>query len=145
MANTLLILHLLGVIAWLGGSLTTGLIWARAASAPEPELEVATRNLQWMSRWIAMPSSVIVLLAGGALVSVANWDFSQGWIHVGTAMLVGAALVGVGLVAPATRSLLASLQTGAADRAALARTRAGLLIAWTMLLVAVWAMVAKPF
>lgn len=95
-----------------------GAIWMKAAKRPATELEATSKNLPWMSRWIAMPASIVVLVAGGGLVSVANWDVSQGWTHVGTALLVGSAVLGAALIAPAHPRLL---------------------------LVAMWAMAAKPF
>lgn len=145
MESTLLILHLLGVVAWLGGSLATGSAWMRSISRSDTELLVATENVKWMSRWIAMPASMVVLLAGGALVSAADWDWSFGWIHAGTGLLVAAALVGVAVIAPATRRLAGALQSGGRDSDAVARMRLGLISVQAMLVIAVWAMVVKPF
>jgi hypothetical protein len=117
----------------------------KAANRSAAELDTASKNLQWMSRWMAMPASIVVLLAGGQLVSVANWDFSQGWIHVGTTTLIGAAVVGAALIAPANRRLLVSLRDEGSVNAALDRMKAGLVLVQLMLLVAMWAMVAKSF
>ncbi len=144
-AQFLLILHLLGVVVWLGGSIAIGGLWLKSSSTGDTELLGATKDLSWMSKRLAMPASIVVLLAAGGLVSAANFDFNQVWIHLGTGLLILAALIGIVVIGPNTKRLFSSLQAGSRDLVAVNRVRFGLISVQLMLLVAIWAMVAKPF
>ena len=116
MAALLLILHLLGVAIWLGGSVSVGMIWMRSLDQDDSTLLAATGNVRWMSRFIAMPASIVVLLAGGALVTAADWDFSLAWIHLGTGLLLAAALVGVVVVGSGDKTADGFSRLGSARR-----------------------------
>lgn len=79
------------------------------------------------------------------MVSAANWDFNKVWIHLGTGLLMLAALIGMVVIGPNTKRLYSSVQSGSRDLVAVSRVRFGPISVQLTLLVAVWAMVAKPF
>ena len=145
--QTLLIAHVLGVVLWLGGAVTTALLVSRARGAGRPELLVAqVENARWLDLRMGMPAALVVLLAGGWLMSEGDWPFdTAAWIHIGMGSLLAAAGVAMVWTGRFQRRLLASSAAGGQKLDALAnRILLGNAASILLILVGLWAMIAKP-
>ncbi len=138
----LLLAHVLGVVAWFGASLTMFLLWRRAVSSGNSSDVVAqAESAMWVDRRLTIPASLVVLLAGGWLMSEGNWGMDQGWLHVGmTGVFLGA---GISLLW--TGRLQRRLVSGTAAGGTVSRITFGMLATMGVVLFAFWAMVAKPW
>jgi uncharacterized membrane protein len=140
--EVLLIAHVLGVTIWLGGSLVILLLWRRALATTDPVangMQAATGL--WFDRRLVIPSSLVVLLAGGWLMTEGNWGMDQGWLHIGMAAVFAAA--GVSLLW--TGRMEKRVAGGAASSQLAGRITLGMVISIALMLVAFWAMIVKPF
>jgi len=140
--EVLLIAHVLGVTVWLGGSLVILLLWRRALATTDPVaigMQAATGI--WFDRRLVIPSSLVVLLAGGWLMTEGSWGMDQGWLHIGMAAVFAAA--GVSLLW--TGRMEKRVAGGAAFGALAGRITLGMVISIALMLVAFWAMIVKPF
>lgn len=146
--EALLIAHVLGVILWLGSSVSTTLLLARARSSGRTEqLTLQVENGRWLDLRVGMPAALVVLLAGGWLMTEGNWPFDTAiWIHIGMAALLAAAGIAVVWTGRHQRRLLAaSTDGGPSTIAALSgRILLGNTASILLILVALWAMVDKP-
>jgi len=88
-------LHLIGVIAWIGGAATAALVVVFAANDARREASAAARRAVL---WIATPGMVLAWVAG-LTVLLHGWSavYSKaGWMHGKvTVALIAAALTGV--------------------------------------------------
>ena len=140
--QSLLIVHVLGVVVWLGGTLTMLLLWRRAVVSGEVSAITAhTETAMWIERRLALPAAVVVLLAGGWLMTEGDWAMDQGWLHIGMAGVFGA--VGISLLW--TGRWQRRLVSAGGGSALVARITAGMLASMAVILVAFWAMVVKPW
>jgi uncharacterized membrane protein len=140
--EALLIAHVLAVTIWLGGSLVILLLWRRALATTDPVavgMQAATGL--WFDRRLVIPSSLVVLLAGGWLMNEGSWGMDQGWLHVGMAAVFAAA--GVSLLW--TGRMKKRVAGGAASSQLAGRITLGMVISIALMLVAFWAMIVKPF
>ena len=86
-----LFLHLIGVIVWIGGNVAVqafGILTRRAADPAKSAF--FAQNVATTIHTVILPSAVLVLIAGVAMVENAGWDWNEPFIVVG---LVGWALV----------------------------------------------------
>lgn len=140
--EVLLIAHVLGVTIWLGGSLVILLLWRRALATADPvAIGMQAATGLWFDRRLVIPSSLVVLLAGGWLMTEGNWGMDQGWLHIGMAAVFGAA--GVSLLW--TGRMEKRVAGGAASSQLAGRITLGMVISIALMLVAFWAMIVKPF
>ena len=139
--QVLLIAHVLGVVMWLGSSLTMFLLWRRAVRSGDDEaLKTQSEISLWIERRLAIPAAIVVLLAGGWLMTEGNWGMDQGWLHIGMGAVFGAAGILLLWTGRFQRRLV--LENGAA---LISRITVGMLASMGMVLVAFWAMIAKPW
>lgn len=140
--EVLLIAHVLGVTIWLGGSLVILLLWRRALATADPvAIGMQAATGLWFDRRLVIPSSLVVLLAGGWLMTEGNWGMDQGWLHIGMAAVFAAA--GVSLLW--TGRMEKRVAGGAASSQLAGRITLGMVISIALMLVAFWAMIVKPF
>jgi uncharacterized membrane protein len=140
--QVLFIAHVLGVVIWLGGSLTMFLLWRRALVSKDDEaIKAQSETSLWIERRLAIPAAIVVLVAGGWLMTEGNWGMDQGWLHIGMGAVFGAA--GISLLW--TGRFQRRLVTGGGSAALTARITAGMLTSMGVTLVAFWAMIAKPW
>lgn len=140
--EVLLIAHVLGVTIWLGGSLVILLLWRRALATTDPvAIGMQAATGLWFDRRLVIPSSLVVLLAGGWLMTEGNWGMDQGWLHIGMAAVFAAA--GVSLLW--TGRMEKRVAGGAASSQLAGRITLGMVISIALMLVAFWAMIVKPF
>lgn len=136
-----LYLHVLGFGLWLGAIVVGTIMWRRRLGADPAALSAATSDWRAVDRFLTEPAAIVVLLAGGYLMTAGGFDFDTAiWIHIGFGALVasvGLSIVGVGL---ARRAILRGRGgSGLVARATWSAVGAALLI-----LVGLWAMIARP-
>lgn len=143
----LLLAHILGATLWLGGSVATTVIWVRGTRAQGADLVALARDQRWYDLRIGMPAALVVLLAGGWLMTEGGFPFDTSiWIHIGMGALLasaGVTIVGVGLLQSRMRTAVASGDSKAARLLAQGVTWA-ILAAIALILVGLWAMVVRP-
>jgi hypothetical protein len=144
--QSLLIAHVLGVILWLGGSVTNTLLLARARSSAAPErLRLQVENTRWLDLRMGMPASLVVLLAGGWLMTEGGWPFDTAiWIHIGMGALLAAVAIGMFWTARYQRKLLAVHEGSSMLEALVGKILLGNAASILLILVGLWAMIAKP-
>lgn len=141
--ETLFLAHVLGVAVWLGGSLTMLLLWRRALrSRDESSIYSQAATSLWLEQRVALPAALVVLLAGGWLMTEGGWGMDQGWLHIGMGAVFGAAGVSLLWTGRFQRRLQAnrSVESGLTTRITL-----GILGSTGLVLIAFWAMIVKPW
>ena len=91
----LLLGHILAAITWVGGAITMQTVAARLARSESRETVASfARTIEWIGPRLFMPSSLVVLGFGIAMVAVNEaWTIGQLWIILA---LVGIAISGIG-------------------------------------------------
>ncbi len=139
-----LVLHLLTALFVVGPLAVTAVTSPRLARAGNREaLQTASRT----TRGYALASIVVVLL-GTAMVGLGDtgraWEFSQLWVSASYLLWIVAVALTLGLVVPAQRHAVQSLEAGADAGATAGRMAVGgglAMLAWVAIVVL---MVVKP-
>jgi len=142
-------LHVLSVIAWIGGVVALTVLTRRIARERNREILSAwLRQATSYGQMVAGPASGIVLLTGAAMVGMAKLGFGTFWVVAGFIGIVLHILLGAVLVRKRTMELARIASSGAGDDAALLEASRKL---WTVQLIyialmalVVAAMVLKP-
>lgn len=105
--------HILSAAAWIGGGLLNGYIGPKMAAAGGP---VA---IQWLKVGIRaggrffIPAGVLTGLSGIALVVVDDaYDWSDGFVGIGLAIVIIALVLAWWVLLPAARGALAAAESG---------------------------------
>lgn len=139
-------LHVTTAIIWVGGGIFGAILTRRALGASAAHRLGIARDLAFVSRRVFAPASILTLVFGVLMVLDADAiEFEQAWIAIGLGAIIVSIAIGAGFLSPQSAKLVDELETGeekAMDRLRRVATvsRVDLLV----LLVAVWAMVAKP-
>ena len=144
--QVLLLAHVLGVILWLGGSVANTLLLARARSTGSQDiLTTQVANGRWLDLRMGMPAALVVLFAGGWLMAEGDWPFDTAiWIHIGMAALIAAAVIGIVWTGRFQRRLLAGGHSSSGLAALSSRILLGNAASIALILIGLWAMIAKP-
>ncbi len=135
-----LYLHILGFAVWFGSVLTGTLVWRRRVRGGDAL--AATEDWRSVDRYLTEPAAVVVLLAGGYLMSAGDFAFDENvWIHIGFGALVASVLVSIFGVGFARRS---ATRAGELTAALMTRATWSAAVAGGLILVGLWAMVARP-
>jgi uncharacterized membrane protein len=146
----LLFVHVLAAAAWFGAALLSLLLIEFAARAgDEAGVVWLGRYDDRLAKFLFIPSALIVLVAGIALVFDGPWSFTgDGWVLAGLLLFGATFALGVGLIVPAGARLL-SLADSGADAATLRPVIARLrVLSWIdvgVLALAMFLMTTKPF
>ncbi len=143
------LLHIIGVIAWVGGSVTLGVIYSRLQrTGDHAALGALTTHGETFGRLVIGPSVLLVLITGIVMVRHAGIGFHSFWVSWGFVGLIGSFLTGGVLAGRARRALERAAAAGTAGDAGAAalRRRISILsgINVLLLLSVLWAMVLKP-
>jgi uncharacterized membrane protein len=143
-------LHVVGAIAWVGGGIgLTIFAWRlRAAGDHETVLAMGKRGDD-LGKFLFMPAFVLTLGFGIAMVlSESILSFTDLWILIGFGGIVLSGVAEMAVSAPAGKRFMAAAENhgiGSPEATAAARgSLKGSLIDISVLLIVVWAMVAKP-
>ena len=139
-------LHVTAAIIWVGGAILGAFFTERAKKAEPAHRLGIVRDMEFVSRRMFAPAAMAALLFGVLMVLEADViDFDQTWIILGSGGIVVSTILGLGYLGPQAKKLAAELAAG--DAAAGGRLTAISRVAQLdlfVLLVVVWAMVAKP-
>jgi uncharacterized membrane protein len=148
--SVLKLLHVVGAIAWVGSGLGLLMLNRQLVRAHDHAgLLAVGRASQGLGAWLFVPAALLTVGAGVALVLTEDvFRFSDLWILIGFGGIVASGVAQTLLAEPAGRRFTALADEHGLDHpdleAAARRVGAGNLLDVGLLLVVVWAMVAKP-
>lgn len=139
--------HVVAATVWVGGSVAAQVIaWRLKSAEPAHRLGFA-RDMRFVSQWIFLPAALLAYLFGELMLSVSSsFDHEQAWVTIGTAGFGITFLTAAAFLVPQTRKAIRLMESGQGPEAGRVMGRvatvARLLV--VILIVVVWAMVAKP-
>jgi uncharacterized membrane protein len=141
-------LHIAAVIAWVGGAIGITVLQARIGAAGDrPALLSIGRQMDRFGKTYYAPLAILTLVTGAWMV-VRSWDFEDPWIVIGIVGVLVSIAIGLGLISPTGRKLVAESENPEPNFGAIAsyskRIRALGLTNLALLMFVVWVMVAKP-
>jgi uncharacterized membrane protein len=142
--------HVTAVVIWIGGGALLTLFGLLAERSSDGEQLVAiARMAAFAGERIFAPAGLVVVAMGIAMVLDAHLGFGHFWIIFGLLGFLATFLIGVGVLAPASKKVSALIaERGPSDPEVQAQINRLLLIARAdiaMLLLVVVDMVTKPF
>ena len=128
MIPALLVVHILGLVFWVGGLLVTSMALTRHTQEASPEARDALARLERIYlRGLADPGALLTILAGAGLIMTNPHYFLHApWLHIKLTFVL--LLIGLhGMVAMRTKGF-------AAGRVALQRSEARMMVLATLFL-----------
>ena len=146
----LLFLHVLAAAAWFGAALLSLVLIEVAARA---------RDTAWIVRFgefddalakvLFIPSALVVLVTGVALVFDGPWSFiDDGWVLGGLVLLAAVFVLGIAVIVPAGQKLTKLAASGAPPAEVDAQIATLRKLSWidvVVLAVVIFLMTTKPF
>ncbi|HSG13857.1 MAG TPA: DUF2269 family protein [Gaiellaceae bacterium] len=143
-----LFLHITGTVVWVGGAVTAQLFGFLAQRSKDPARNAAFgRDVYWVVTRLFMPTSVIVLVTGFALMGDGGWSWGEPFIWLGLVLWVVVAGLAFGYVTPALGRVGRQIAAEGPSPELLARTNRLVVSARVLILVLViivFLMVVKP-
>lgn len=141
-------LHIVAVIVWIGGYVSTRLLGGFVLRHENRTVFAAVlRQARTLGGELVLPAAVFTLLSGIAMMAVTGWGVPL-WIAWGFAAIVLSVALGVIAHRPLEAELLERSQSESTDDVPLAAIHRRLavvsIVNVLLLLSAVWAMVFKP-
>ena len=146
--DTLLFLHILLAVIWVGGGIT--IQWFALRVMPRGPKEVAdfANDVSWAGMRIFMPASGLLLLLGIAMVAWGPWDFSEVWVLIGIGGFLATFVTGSAFLGPTSKKLSELIKAnGAGDPGVTTLTRKLLAVSRVdliVLVIVIWDMAYKP-
>jgi uncharacterized membrane protein len=145
----LLFMHILMAVTWVGGDIALQVLAVRATRAKDPARTASlTADAEWMGLRVFMPASILLLVSGIWAASEGNWDFGQAWISIGFAAFLFSFFLGMTFLGPESGRIKQLVRERSYEDPEVQRRIGRILlfsrIELVVLLVAIWAMVAKP-
>jgi uncharacterized membrane protein len=143
-------LHVLAAILWLGGgALITLLAWRAQRAKDNIQLLQISKQAEWASTRIFVPSSLVVVAMGVVLMHKGNWGYGNFWVLFGLIAWGVSFLVGAAFLGPQSGKLAKLIELkGPDDPDVAARTSRIIAVARADVVVVLLVaadMVAKPF
>ena len=141
----LLTLHVLGAVLLLGGMTAHALLRPAATSAADVARK-ALYQLAWRIQVVMVYTGSALLVITGVLLWVGHFQLFTGWLLLGVLLFLAAMGLDGAFLAPTlrrARRTAAGESDGSSGLAAAAVTVQ--LVAWFLLLVVLFLMVARPF
>jgi len=140
------LIHVLGAIVWVGGAVLMIILGFRVAKADLGRRLGYTEDMNFVGGRVFAPASIVTLSAGIWLVIWhPAYDFNQLWIILALGGIAVSIAIGMGFYPPQGNALIAELKAGnPAAEARSARIARVSMVDTAILLIVVWAMVAKP-
>jgi uncharacterized membrane protein len=134
--------HVLGAIFLLGGVSTHALLRPMAARAADVAQQ-ALYQFAWRVQLALVYTGSALVLITGLLMWVGHFKLFTGWLLLGFLLYVAAAGLDAAFLSPNLRRARLATADGSSSLAAAAMTIQ--LVAWLLLVVVVFLMVAQPF
>ena len=145
----LLFAHVVAAAAWYGAALLSlVLVELSVRRADTPNILKLGEYEDTIANVLFIPSSLIVLVAGIALVLDGPWSFADGWVAAGLGLLIAIFILGVALIVPAGKKLKGLAGSGGGPEALQAQINRIRVLSWidvALLTVAFFVMTTKPF
>ena len=147
--DVLLFVHIAAAVVWIGGGVGLVLLANRFSRARETAaLKSLLDQTTWLSTYVFIPASLVVLLAGILLVIEGPWSFGQLWVVLGLLGFAATFLTGLLILKPRADAIGSIMQRdgGMSDEAA-EKTRQFFLITridYAVLFMVIADMVLKP-
>ena len=147
--ETLVIVHVLAAAVWIGGGVMMTAIAVRAwGSRDDASVIELSRIGDFVGNRVFAPAVLILIVTGAWAVTEGPWEFDQAWISIGFAIWIAGLVIALAWHrVEGARTRAAVADGGASGPAARRMANATLgvaLLELAMLVVVVWAMVAKP-
>lgn len=146
--DSLLFLHIVGVIAWLGGAFTLTVLGLQMARDSSPAVRGSLAQAgEFFGRKVFGPAAGLILVTGVVMVGLTGWRVPA-WVIWGLCGLFASGFIGAVLVGRAARALAALSAGGGVGTPVMNSLRRRLALFSTLdvliLLSVVAAMVFKP-
>lgn len=144
------LLHIVGAIAWIGGGMGLLVLSRRFIAAQDYAALLAVgKHGQALGTWLFMPASLVTIGFGIAMVATEpTLGFTDLWILIGFGGVVASGIAQMAVAAPAEKEFTALAGERGLDHpdvgAAARKITYGSALDIGLLLLVVWAMVAKP-
>ncbi|OFW64100.1 MAG: hypothetical protein A2135_01145 [Actinobacteria bacterium RBG_16_67_15] len=139
--------HVIAATVWVGGAITAQLIGLRLKNAEPAHRLGFARDMRFVSQWIFLPAALIAYGFGSLMIEESpNFGYEQAWVTIGTAGLAIAFLTAAAFLVPQSRKAVRLMEAGRGPEAGAVMGRVTIVarLAVVVLIVVVWAMVAKP-
>lgn len=145
MHTTMLVLHLIGVAAWLGGNLTLAFAGSMSGGADPVARRWWAVAQGSMARIYFSLAATLVLVTGVVLVLDEDGvEFSDTFVSIGFLAVIVGLVLGIFVFGPGTRQIVGAIDDGdaAAERAGNSRLAINGVVSSLVLVVTIVAMVA---
>jgi uncharacterized membrane protein len=117
MYDWLKLVHVLAAMVWVGGAVAVQFVAIRAMASKDPVRQAnISADAEWLGTRVFTPASVLVLLAGIAMVLDAGIGFTDTWILAGLVGIAFTIIVGASFLGPESGRLKALIEErGAGD------------------------------
>jgi uncharacterized membrane protein len=107
-----LFLHVIAVIAWVGGAGAVQVFGVLTKRAADPaKTAFFNRNVSWTAVRVFLPASVVAFVSGVGLVETGHWGWDEPFIVFGLVLWAGVSLAAFGYLARAMGNVGARLAT----------------------------------
>ena len=146
MYDTLITLHILGAITWVGGALTIQLLYARLV-ASGATVTPFFGAVEWVGMRFYIGSSLVLIATGLGMVADGNWDWDA-WLIFGLVVWAASFLTGAFYLGPESGRIAKLAEERGDEDADVLRRRVKLLqiarVELFFLVLVVVAMATKP-
>lgn len=146
--EALVFIHILAAMVWVGGGFLTMALGIQTARSRDPERMLAYVRQGPIVAILTAPATLVLIAFGVWAALDVDLDFGTTWITIGLTVWVIGFLLGVGFHGPHSKRMKGAIEQDGADSPRAARLlRVELMVSaveLALLILAVWAMVAKP-
>lgn len=143
--ETLKFVHVLSAIIWVGGSILGIVIMLRVRTADPVHRVGFYRDMAFIGERVIGSASLVVLIAGIWMVfERPAFAFGDTWILIGLIGIVISGAVGGAYLGPKVKKVAEKLEKGENADSFIATINRVVIVDMVLLLVIVWAMIAKP-
>jgi len=146
--NTLLFLHILLTVIWVGGGITIQWLALRVLRRGPEAIADFSSDIAWAGMRVFMPASGLLFLVGVPMVAWGPWDFTQTWVLIGIAGFLLTFITGAALLGPTSKKLSELIKTNGVEDPGVAPLVKKLLtisrVDMIVLVIVIWDMAFKP-
>lgn len=147
--NTLLFVHILMAIVWIGGGVTMQFLVARTQARGPSAMAGLGKDIDWIGMRVFMPASGILLIAGILMIVMFDaWSWTDPYIVIGLLGFVATFITGSMFLGPTSKKLGQVVEErGPEDPEVMALGKKLTTVSridLVVLIIVVWAMVYKP-